>query len=83
MPASVSTSVPAVSNSNSASAILPGGLPPGASQLQPAGDHQVDHQEELALEREDDPLAQALDAFDPLALGRGERRHRGAHAGTD
>ena len=75
LPASVRASVP-LSNSKKASA-LRAGLLAGREPAQPAGDHQVDDEEELALEREDDALAEPLDADDNLAFDRGNRRrHR-------
>ena len=46
--------------------------------LQAAGDHQVDHQEQLVLQREHDALAEPAQAEHLPALGRGDRRHGGA-----
>ncbi len=45
---------------------------------QPAGDHQVDHEEQLALEANDDALADPLDRAHAASLGACDRRHRGA-----
>ena len=44
------------------------------SPVEAAGDHQVDDDEELALEREDDALAQAAEPHDGPALDLGHRR---------
>ena len=69
-----------VGKSNAASPILPGGLASGGEPAEPAGDHQVDDEEQLALEREDDPLAQAPEALHPAAGDLGGRRaHRAEH----
>ena len=46
--------------------------------VEPARDHEVDHEEEVALEREDDALAHAAHALDVLPRGRRERRVDGA-----
>jgi hypothetical protein len=48
-------------------------LASGREPLEAAGDHQVDDQEELALEPEDDPLGESLDALDlsPSAVASG------------
>jgi hypothetical protein len=56
----------------------------GFGEHQAAGDHQVDHQEELALQAQHHALAQALDAHHLPALGAGDRRQRGAqHEGVE
>src|SRR4029453_18513364 len=49
---------------------------PGArlSPVQPSGDHQVQHQEELALELEDDPLSHTAQTGHAAAFGLGDRR---------
>src|SRR3954469_20147241 len=49
-----------------------------AVPLQPARDHEVDHQEEIAFEREDDPLAEAAQANPLLAFRARHRRYRRA-----
>src|SRR5262249_35751599 len=41
---------------------------------EPARDHEVDREEEIALERQDDALPEALDPEDALPLGLGELR---------
>ena len=52
--------------------------------VQTPGDHQMDHEEEIALERKDDPLADAPDARD-LAPVRGAKRrlHRAQDEGME
>ena len=47
--------------------------------VQPAGDHQVEDEEEVVVEREDDALAEPRDASDHLPLDRAERRRRRSH----
>jgi hypothetical protein len=42
---------------------------------QAAGDHQVDHDEEVAVERDHDALADPLDALHRAPAGRCDRRH--------
>ena len=49
-------------------------LRPALSPVQPARDHQVQHQEQVSLEREDDPLADPPESDDPAALGLAKRR---------
>ena len=73
LPASVRASVP-TSNSKKASA-LRRRLLARREPAQPAGDHQVDDDEELALEGQDDALAEPLDA-DRRAGPRPRRRRR-------
>ena len=51
-------------------ATLPGDLRAALLPVEPAGDHQVEDEEQVALELEDDPLAEAPEADDPLPLGR-------------
>ena len=77
VPASVRTSVPS-GKSNAASPILPGGLAPLRLPVQPAGDHQVQDEEQVAVELEDDALAEPAEAADDLALGGVQRRVEGA-----
>ena len=55
--ASVSTSVPSW-KSNAASCCLPASFAPGALPVQPAGDHQVQHQPQVAVQPDRDALAQ-------------------------
>ena len=65
--------------SNAARPTLPGIFAPRLAPAEAAGNHQVDDQEELALELEDDPLAQAAQS-DHAAPGTGfEWRIDGAH----
>src|SRR4029079_2937421 len=45
---------------------------------QPAGDHQVQNEEQLALQGEHDPLAEAAQADDLATFHRADRRIRGA-----
>ena len=78
VPASVRSSVP-VGKSKAARPTLPGY--PGAAPRLPAqasGDHQVQHQEELALEADHDALAQPPEARDPPADEAREGRLDGA-----
>ena len=70
-------SVP-VEKSNAASPIFPGGRAPGALPVQAPGDHQVQDQEEIAVERDDDALAEARDPDHVAPAGVGERRVDGA-----
>ena len=49
-----------------------------ALPVQAAGDHQVQHQEEIAVERDDDALAEARDPDHVAPTGVGERRVDGA-----
>jgi hypothetical protein len=77
LPASVTTSVP-VSNSRQRETDAPGRLGPFRQPTQPPGDHQVQNEEQLAFQREDDALADAPQADDLAALGRDDRRDRGA-----
>jgi hypothetical protein len=49
----------------------------GLEPAQPPGDHQVQNQEQLALQRDDDALSEPPQADDLAALGRGDRRDRG------
>nr|WP_293417094.1 hypothetical protein [Piscinibacter sp.] len=55
----------------------------GGQPLQPAGDHQVDDEVQLALEGDHHPLAEPLDAGHWPPLGAADRRHRGTqHEGV-
>ena len=47
--------------------------------LEPAGDHQVNHQEQPTLEDEDDPLAEPANLEHAPSAGCAERRVEGAH----
>ena len=53
--------------SNAARPTLPGILAPRSAPLEPPGDHQVQHEEQVALEHEDDALAEPLQADDAPA----------------
>ncbi len=76
-PASERASVP-VGNSNRASAVLPGGFPLHGMPAQSAGDHEVDHDEAFALERQDDALAEPPEFRHPRAGDVRRRRGHGA-----
>ncbi len=67
-----------VANSNAASVIRAGSFGAGRLPPQPSGDHQVQDEEELALERDDDPLAESPHVEDDLAFDLADRWHRGA-----
>ena len=54
------------------------GFFPGVAPAQPAGDHQVNDQEEVVVEHEHDALADAAHAADDLAVSGVERRIDGA-----
>ena len=73
VPASVRVSVPP-GKSNAARPTRPGGRGARRPPVQTAGDHQVDDDEQLALEREDDALAQAPEPHHGPPLDRGHRR---------
>ena len=45
----------------------------------PAGNHQVQHDEQVRLHREDDSLADAAERDDPTSLNRAHRRLDRAH----
>src|SRR5216117_3854477 len=82
VPASVSTIVP-LSSSNAASPCLPA---PRTRRfpVQTPGDHQMDHEKEIALERKDDPLADTPDARDLAPVRGGKRRlHRAQDEGME
>ena len=49
--------------------MLPRDRPPLGRPLEPPGDHEVEGQEEIALEREDDPLAEPAKALDDAPAG--------------
>ena len=57
----------------------PGHLPLRRAPPEPAGDHEVDHEEAFPLEREHDPLAESLDPRDTRAHERIDRRRHGTH----
>jgi len=48
--------------------------PAGPAPVQASGDHEVEDQEQIALEREHDPLPEAAQPDDAPALGAGDRR---------
>ena len=54
----------AVSKSSSASVMRPGGFCVARQPAEASGDHQVDDEEEVAVERDDDALAEAADVDD-------------------
>ena len=62
MPASVSTSVPVGEVERGERRLAAGRLAPARLPVQAPGDHQVEDQEELALEREHDALAEPAHA---------------------
>src|SRR6516165_8162683 len=53
---------------------LPDGFRAARSPTEPPGDHQMKNEEEVILEREDDPLAETAKLDNPLPL-RGADRH--------
>src|SRR6185295_20388395 len=57
---------------------LPRDLGAALLPVQPAGDHQMEHREQLALEAEDDALAETPEAHDPAPGEAGEGRLDGA-----
>ena len=61
----------------------PGRLGTAFEPAQTARDHQVQHEKQLAFQRNDDALAQSPHGDDAEAFGRGERRFCGAQHERD
>jgi hypothetical protein len=73
LPASVSDSVPffELEQRQGVAAFL-------ARPMQAAGDHQVQHEEQVVLQPEDDALAQPPQGAHSFSVNHPDRRHRGA-----
>ena len=64
--------------SKAARALRPASLACGGLPVQPAGDHQVQHQPEIAFDADGDALADAAHGADGSAFDAAERRIDGA-----